>query len=105
MREEELMRNAEKDPNADDEDNYTAQRVKLAHLRYSIEQHLIKRAECVDNEKRCVEWLLDMKNRHPEFEERYMEKYMAGRKAAHIPDDHIPEGFMRYMNDPLIKLE
>jgi hypothetical protein len=30
-----------------------------------------------------------------------MEKYMAGRRAAHIPDDHDPEGFMKYMNDPL----
>ena len=40
-----------------------------------------------------------------QFEEKYMEKYMAGRKAAHIPDDHTPEGVKRYMNDPLIKLE
>jgi len=104
-REEELMRNAEKDPNADDEDNYIAQRVKLAHLRYSIEQHVKKHAECVENERKCVEWLNDMKSRHPEFEEKYMEKYMAGRKAAHIPDDKEPEGFMKFMNDPLIKLE
>lgn len=104
-REEELMRNAEKDPNADDEDNYIAQRVKLAHLRYSIEQHVKKHAECVENEKKVVEWLVDMKSRNPQFEEKYMEKYMAGRKAAHIPDDHDPEGFMKYMNDPLIKLD
>lgn len=104
-REEELMSNAEKDPNADDADNYIAQRVKLAHLRYSIEQHVKKHAECVENEKKCVQWLVDMKNRNPEFEENYMKKYMEGRKAAHIPDDHTPEGFMRYMNDPLIKLE
>lgn len=104
-REEELMRSAEKDPNADDEDNYIAQRVKLAHLRYSIEQHVVKHAECVENEKKCVAWLVDMKSRNPEFEKRYMEKYMAGRKAAHIPDDHQPEGFMRYMNDPLTKLD
>lgn len=104
-REEELMRNAEKDPNADDEDNYIAQRVKLAHLRYSIEQHIKKHAECVNNESKVVEWLVDMNNRNPEFEEKYQEKYMAGRKAAHIPDDHDPEGFMKYMNDPLIKLD
>ena len=104
-REEELLRDAEKDPNADDEDNYIAQRVKLAHLRYVIEQHVKKRAECIENEKKVVQWLLDMKSRNPEFENKYMEKYMAGRKAAHIPDDHEPEGFMKYMNDPLIKLE
>lgn len=104
-REEELMRNAEKDPNADDEDNYVAQRVKLAHLRYSIEQHVQKHAECVENEKKVVEWLVDMKSRNPEFEEKYMEKYMAGRKAAHIPDDHVPEGFMKFLNDPLNKFD
>jgi len=105
MREEELMRNAEKDPNAEDQDNYVAQRVKLAHLRYSINEHVKKHAECVEKEKKCVEWLVDMKKRNPEFEKKYMEQYMAGRKAAHIPDDHEPEGFMKYMNDPLIKLE
>ena len=105
MREEELMRNAEKDPNADEEDNYISHRVKLAHLRYSIEQLVKKHIECVENEKKVVELLVDMKNRNPEFEEKYMEKYMAGRKAAHIPDDHTPEGFMKYMNDSLIKLD
>lgn len=104
-REEELMRNAEKDPNEDDVDNYISQRVKLAHLRYSIEQHVKKHAECIENEKNCVQWLVDMKTRNPEFEDKYMEKYMAGRKAAHIPDDHVPEGFMKYMNDPLIRLD
>jgi hypothetical protein len=104
-REEELLRNAEKDPNADDEENYIAQRVKLAHLRYSIAEHEKKQAECVENEKKVVKWLVDMKSRNPNFEKKYMEKYMAGRKAAHIPDDHDPEGFMKYMNDPLIKLE
>lgn len=103
-REEELLRNAEKDPNADDEENYITQRVKLAHLRYSIDQHVKKHAECVENEKKVVEWLVDMKNRNPKFEKTYMEKYMAGRKAAHIPDGHRPEGFMQYMNDPLIRL-
>ena len=46
-----------------------------------------------------------MKSRNPQFEENYMEKYMFGRKAAHIPDDHELEGFMKFMNDPLIKLE
>lgn len=105
MREDELMRNAEKDPNADDQENYTTQRVKLAHLRYSIAEHTKKHAECIENEKNVVKWLMDMKSRNPQFEENYMEKYMFGRKAAHIPDDHELEGFMKFMNDPLIKLE
>jgi chorismate mutase len=104
-REEELRSNAAKDPNAEDVENYIAHRVKLAHLRYAIEQHVVKRAECVENEKACVKWLIEMKNKNPEFEEKYMEKYMDARKKAHIPDDQTPDGFMKYMNDPLIKLE
>lgn len=104
MREEELMRNVEKDPDAVDLDKYTVHRVKLAHLRYSIQQHTEKSAECVENEKKCVELLLEMKNKHPEFEEAFMEKYMAGRKAANIPEDQV-SGFMKYLNDPLIKLD
>lgn len=103
-REEELLRNAEKDPNADDEENYISQRVKLAHLRYCIDEHVKKQSECISNEKKVVAWLVDMKTRNPDFEEKYMEKYMAGRKAAHIPDDYNLEGFMKYMNDPLVKL-
>lgn len=104
-REDELMATAKKDSSVDDEDEYVTQRVKLAHLRYSIVEHVKKHALCVENEKQCVAKLLDMKNRNPEFEEKYMEKYLAGRKAAHIPDDHNLEGFMKYMNDPLVKLE
>jgi hypothetical protein len=44
-----------------------------------------------------------MNSRNSEFEEKYMEKYKAGRKAAHIPDDHESEGFMKFMSDPLEK--
>jgi len=102
-REDELMKNAKRDPNADDLENYISHRVKLAHLRYSIEQHVEKHAECVEKEKNCVKFLIDMNSRNSEFEEKYMEKYKAGRKAAHIPDDHESEGFMKFMSDPLEK--
>ena len=102
-REEELMKNAKRDPNADDLENYITHRVKLAHLRYLLEQHVTEFADCVDKEKTCLKFLLDMKSRNPEFEEEYMEKYKAGRKAALIPDDHESEGFMKFMNSPLEK--
>jgi hypothetical protein len=103
-REEELMRNAQKDPNADDQENYITQRVKLAHLRNHIQELKKQYRNYVKNEEQCTDWLIDMKSRHPEFEKKYMEKYMAGRKAAHIPEGKEVEGFMKYMNDPLIKL-
>lgn len=104
-REEELLRDSEKDPNADDQENYITHRVKLAHLKYSISQHSQKRSECVEKAKQCMEWLLKMKEAHPEYEEKYMEHYMKGRKAAHIKDEDTEHEFMKLMKDPLLAID
>ena len=42
-----------------------------------------------------------MKSKNPEYEETYMEKYIAARKNANIPDDD-EEGLMKFMRDPII---
>lgn len=104
QRELELLEEAKKDPNTDDLNNYITQRVKLAHLRYAIDEHAKKRVECKENEQKCIKWLLDMSCRNPEFEEKFFEKYMESRKAAYIPEDAEMSGFLKYMNDPLLKL-
>jgi hypothetical protein len=103
-REKELMADVEKDPNADDLDNYTDQRTKLAHLRYFISQFEEKHSKYVENEKNCVKWLLDMKSRHPEYEEQYMERYKEGLRKAHIEEGQEHD-FIKFMKDPLIALE
>jgi hypothetical protein len=104
QREEELMKDTTKDLHEKEADDYVEHRVKLAHLRYTINEHHKKREECIRLEKECVKWLLDVKQKHPEFENSYMEKYMDARRKAYIPDDQEGEGFMKYMNDPIYKL-
>lgn len=103
-REKELLADVEKDPNTDDIDNYTDQRTKLAHIRYFISQFEEKHAKYLENEKNCVKWLLDMKSRHPEYEEQYMERYREGLRKAHI-EEGKEHDFIKFMKDPLIALE
>ena len=100
-REEALKADVTKEPGDDLEEDYVTRRVKLAHLRYAISEHDKKKAECIEHEQKCVEWLKEQSELHPEFEHNYMKKYLDARKAAHIPDDQVPEGFMRYMNEPI----
>jgi len=101
QREEELMKDTNKDPHEREEEDYIEHRVKLAHLRYTINEHHKKRTECIALEKDCVQWLLDVKNKHPEYEKNYMTKYLDARKKANIPEEQDGEGFMKYMKDPI----
>jgi hypothetical protein len=97
-REEELKKDV-KEP--DPEDEYITTRVKLATLKFTFEEHIKKARECNELRKKCETDLLDLYDKNPEYEERYMERYLEGRKKANIPDDAEMPGFMAYMKDPL----
>ena len=105
QRQEDLKKDINKPINESNEDEYIEHRVKLAHLRYAIQEHAKKGRECIELEKKCVQWLLDMNNKHPEFETNYIEKYMNARRDAQIPESYDCEGFMKYLNDPLNRIE
>lgn len=96
---EDLLRKDVSEPNPEDE--YITTRVKLATLKFTIEEHQKKVKECEELKKKCEIDLLKLYRCHPEYEERYMERYLEGRKKANIPDDAEMPGFMGYMKDPL----
>lgn len=100
QQQDELMQDVTMDPSAKEEENYISNRVKLAALKNEINSHENKIKECTDLKNNCVQWLLDIKSKNPEYEATYMEKYMAARKNANIPDDD-EEGLMKYMKDPI----
>jgi hypothetical protein len=104
-REAALRSDVAKDPSLDDLENYITNRVKLAHLRYAIDQHHIKREEALGFERDCITFLLSLKDKNPSFESSYMDKYLAGRKAAGVSDNYAFEGFMGYMAAPLVYRE
>jgi len=101
-REAALRADVAKDPSLDDLENYITNRVKLAHLRYAIDQHNIKREEALGFEKDCINFLLELEAKNPLFETQYIERYESGRKAAKVSDDYAFDGFMGYMHAPLV---
>lgn len=96
QRGEEIVNNAEVDPNEQNQHNYTTQRVKLANLQYELS----KMDKIVKDKENTLNWLRDAKKKNPEFEENYMKIYLDGRKAVNI-DESLIQGFMKYMKDPL----
>jgi hypothetical protein len=85
----------------DPEDEYVTKRVKLATLKFTFEEHKKKAEECDNLRKKCEKDLISIRKEHPEYEERYMQRYLDGRKKANIPDDAEMPGFMKYMKDTL----
>lgn len=43
------------------------------------------------------------KEKHPEFEENYVKKYMDARKKANISEEYDNTGLMKFLLDPILK--
>lgn len=89
----------------DPEEKYVEQRVKLAHIRYALEEHKRKEQECRELENTCKKWLVKQKKKHPTYEQTYFDRYLEARKQAGIPDDAEMSGFMKFMKDPIMLLD
>lgn len=103
QRREKLLCDVEKpcDNNVDSLDYYIQTRVKFAHLQTTMEQHVDLYHKCIDVARQCLEPIQTMQQLHPEFQEIYMEKYIAARREAHIPENTDTQGFMKYMGIPI----
>ena len=97
-REEALKKDVEE---PDPEDSYIAKRHKLAVLRFTISEHKRHLREASEARKKCVKELLAENKCHPEWEETYLEKYMAARREANIPVEQDLVAFMGYMPNPI----
>ncbi len=100
-RQKRLMEDVHPEKIKNDEDSYVEQRVKLAHLKYSISEHSAKIVECENLKKKTETFLRDAVKTNPEFEDTYLQKYKDARRAANIPEDTDLVGFMKYMADSL----
>lgn len=101
QQEDELMEGINADPAQKEEENYITNRVKLAALKNEIHVHKKTIKECIGLQNNCAKWLFEVKARHPEYEEHYLEKYMQARKHANIPDNEDSDNFMKYMKEPI----
>lgn len=80
---------------------YIQERVKLAHLKYACFEHLSKRDECLKSIERVKTYLKNANTEHPEYEQNFIERYKAGRRAANIPEETDFDGFMKFIAEDI----
>ncbi len=100
-REKRLVEDVHPETIKNDEDAYVEQRVKLAHLKYAVDEHAKKEKECEALKRKTMKFLVAESTAHPEYEQTYLDKYMRARREANIPQNTDMSGFMKYMADPL----
>jgi len=100
-RRQELYKDVDPNKETDPQEEYVTHRVKLAHLRYAICEHSSKIKECEILKENCKKFLKEQMELHPEYEEKYLDRYKQGRRAANIPEETDLTGFMKFMDSSL----
>ena len=111
-REEKLVAESQKargddgvgDPDIDPYDEYITQCVKKAQLSWTFIEHLKKLKEVRDIIIKTREVIEKMDEKHPDFKEKYFEKYMEARKNAGL-DEKVREtqdNFIMYMVEDVV---
>lgn len=86
----------------DPEESYNAKRTKLAVLRWTLKEHLKKIDEIKELRDKCVRELVRESADNPEWEKNHLDRYMAARKKANIPEDQDLPEFMALIRSPII---
>lgn len=102
QREQQLKEPVELSPYISELDNYITMRVGLANNRFTQEKARQMIADLDVKEKDIISKLLELERENPNFEKEYMERYMAGRKSVGFGADEKLEGYLAYINKPLV---
>jgi len=102
QREQQLTQPVEVSPYISDLDNYITMRVGLAHTRFEKDKIKQKDVDLDKKEKQLVSKLLEMDNKNPNFEKEYMDRYMKGRESVGFNANATLEGYLSYINMPIV---
>jgi len=102
QREQHLKESVEISPHFSDLDNYITMRVGLANNRYTQEKARQMIVDLEVKEKDLISKLLELETEHPTFEKEFMDRYMAGRKSVGFNADEKLEGYLAFINKPLV---
>jgi hypothetical protein len=102
QREQQLKEPVEISPYISDLDNYITMRVGLANNRFTQEKARQMVIDLEVKEKGIISKLLELERENPNFENEYMERYMAGRKSVGFNADEKLEGYLAYVNKPIV---
>ncbi len=101
--EQELRREAEEGP--DPLDTYTTLRNKLAIHRWMLKEHERKMAEITGHRNRCIVDLIKTLEKHPEYEDLHLKRYLEIRAQKGFRDEEVPAGnftSMSFVKHPII---
>jgi hypothetical protein len=102
QREQQLKEPVEMSPYVSELDNYITMRVGLANNRFTEEKARQMIVDLNVKEKDIVSKLLELEKTNPNFEKEYMDRYMAGRKSVGFDVNEKLEGYLAYINKPLV---
>lgn len=102
-KETQLKINEEKDlSDINDLENYITYRVKLAHLKFTIEKTEKSLQEYYSSLEKCKDWLLKSQSENPSFSKEYLERYLEARREANIEDSsENSKKFIEFMSESL----
>jgi hypothetical protein len=97
-REEELRADVAKDE-VDPYDEYITLKVKKAQLSWTYLEHIKKMEEIRGIICKTRNQLNELDDKHPEFKDKYYEKYMNARKEAGLTDtpEELEDNFVKHM--------
>ena len=107
-REQELLEQSRKamadtgegDPDVDPYDEYITQCVKKAQLTWTFLEHLKKMKEVRESIIACKKEVSRLDESHPDFKDKYLEKYMDARRKAGMDDTNLSkskDNFIQFM--------
>lgn len=86
----------------DPEEGYNVKRTRLAVLRWTLKEHMQKAEEFKAKIAKSVRELVKESAENPDWEKNHLERYLAARRKANIPEDQDLPEFMALIRSPII---
>lgn len=91
----EESKRAQQDEPEDPFDTYITTQVKRAQLAWTYHETLKKMNQMKESYKSAADEIRELDEAHPDFIDRYKERYMQARKESGIAEDH--DSFIKYL--------
>lgn len=100
----EESKRAQEDVPEDPFDTYITTQVKRAQLAWTYHETLKKMNQMKESYKSAADTIRELDADHPDFIDKYKERYMEARKESGIPEDH--DSFIKYLGlDLAVEIE
>jgi hypothetical protein len=96
---------AQRNEPADEFETYITEQVKRAQLLWTYVETTKKLKQMRSSIDSTTSSLQEKEETHPEYFDKYRERYIQARKEAGLPEENADESFMKYLGMDLIGIE